>query len=329
MKPYVVLYPGKTNPHGVFLFNYVREALENRGFDVSLVSEEGLQGLQGDSFLVNRTFLPRRPDCVLSFKVWWGDEYHFSLAAKKHEIPVVMLNHGAMFVKNDLQTYKKSIFPADVACLWGEFDKEIWRQWNQKDEFIITGNPSHNVLVKPKPIPYLPEKFALLLSPGLSCKADASGERPEMQTDRLYQSAINLKKIMPVVVKTHPNANQLDFLKKHFTVYTEASSLMPLLYQSQMIISNVTSAFIPALYWQKPVFIHSEDEPGFDFSTFKQKTAKIFNFKSDEQWSQSQIDQAIVPKKKDFEIFGGPADGKAADRVVDVIEAQIRQRVNI
>ena len=91
-----------------------------------------------------------------------------------------------------------------------------------------------------------------------------------------------------------------------------------------MIITNVTSALIPAIYWEKPIFIHSYETGGYYFNDFKKKYPHVFNFKQDAIWNQEIIESAIKPKKEHFEIFGHKADGQSAKRVVEVIKSYVK-----
>lgn len=323
--PYVLIYTGQKN-YSRYILEPIYHGLKEQGFEVTLINKDQQIGAKGEAYKLNRSYLPKKPDAVVGFQVWWGDEFHLCNAAREHEIPVIMVNHGAMFIRNDLQSYKKSIYPASVACLWGEYDYRIWRSWNSSDDFVITGNPSYDMTVENWERPKgLPDKYALLLTPGLSLKRDDKGRRKEQQTELLYQSARELSKLIPVVAKTHPNANQTELLSQEFKVYSKAEDLLPLMHHASLIISNATSAFIPAIYWEKPIFIHNHDEEGYHFSSFRDDCSHIFNFKSDPYWSESLIEQAVKPCKEDYELFGGPADGKSVERIVKVIESQLKQ----
>ena len=77
------------------------------------------------------------------------------------------------------------------------------------------------------------------------------------------------------------------------------------------------------MFFNKPIFIHSYDQPGFYFSEFKDGFSHVFNFKQDAEWSSEIIDNAICPTLKDYEYFGHKADGQNAQRVMDVIKRYV------
>jgi hypothetical protein len=320
--PYVLFYTGLNEDvrHSSYIFEPVLDFLDQHtNVKYTFISAGGVRGVPiGGNFALDVLKLPRQPDVVVSFKVWWFDEARIAQAAKAYNIPVIMVNHGAMFVKDESQEYKRSIYPADIICLWGPHDYYMWTHvWSSQGIFIITGNPSYN------PSTFIPMKtpelrqqielllkspFALLLTPGKG-----------VQAEQLFESALYLNKKIPVVAKCHPQDPHIDWLRKNFIVFTEGDVLLDLMYHCQLIISNLTSAFIPALYWEKPIFIHTKQEEGYHFNSFKEQYYNVFNFKSDSQWTDEVIENAVRPSKEHYEIFGYKADGKNAYRVAKVI----------
>jgi len=271
------------------------------------------RGLLGGDYRMNIVDVDRRPTVVVIFVGWWGKEYTVGAVAAKRKIPVVMVNHGAMFVYNSTQGYKKSIWPASVNCLWGQCDLDLWRgRWNKKDRFIVTGNPLHDQIIDYIPPEIeVPDEFALLLT-------------PPSQRKFLMPSAEKLNKIIPVVAKIHHGGLEKDYCKQRYPTYDEPWMLLPLLYKAKLILANLSSSWIPALFWQKPIFVHSFDEETVRFSEFKDRHSHIFNFKQDDVWNSRIIDGAIRPDKKHFELFGHVPDGNNAARVVEVIRSYVK-----
>ena len=226
-----------------------------------------------------------------------------------------MINHGAMFVHNLQQTYKKSIFPADVACLWGTHDRDLWREWGNRDHLVVTGNPTYSPCdAPPDRVPGLPSEYALYLTPGGG-----------FQNEVLDESATELARLMPVVVKTHPHTPNIASLLDRFIVHTTPDTLRSLLYHASLIISNVTSAFLPALHWGKPIFLHNYDTDAYQFDRFEERFRTVFNFKKDSAWSRELIENAIRPSEADYEVFAHLNDGENARRCVDVIRNSIER----
>jgi hypothetical protein len=322
MKPYIVFFT--YDDHGFETMKPVFDLFsKSDNFDATLllaanlghgrfedphVKAEKRLGLQGKKFGLSRISFARKPSVVIGFRLWWDPDLHPAVAARRQGIPVVMMNHGAMFVHNNAQTYKRTLGPAVVNCIWGQHDKKCWGRWNQNEsQFVITGNPLHDCIVDYKcPDIDVPDEFALLLT-------------PRGQRKYINPSAEALNKIMPVVAKTHPIDLEKGYYKERYQTFTAAETLLPLLYKCKLILTNVSSAWIPALYWQKPVFIHSFETKGYHFNAFKDMYPGHLNFKQESDWSEDIINNAIVPTVDTYRIFGHEPDGKNARRVAEVI----------
>jgi hypothetical protein len=276
------------------------------------VRQEVRYGLQGRSFDLRTIKVARRPDVLIGFRLWWGPDHLVAVKAYQLRIPMVMINHGAMFVRNDAQTYKRNLGGARINCLWGKFDRDLWRYWNPNDKmFEVTGNPLHDNLVNYKcPNIDVPEEFALLLT-------------PRDRRKFLHPSAEALSKIMPVIAKTHPIDKEKGYYKERYITFDDPDMLLPLMFKAKLILANVTSAFIPALLWQKPIFVHTFGNKGYHFGEFKEKTKHIFNFKQDAIWNENVIDKAIIPTVDDYKLFGHEPDGNNAKRVAEVIKRYV------
>jgi len=311
-KPYIVFFvpPG----HGVDLVMSMYALFKKEAnIDTTLIQwDNKRKGLSGEGFKLGTIKVNRKPNVLVVIRSWWPPESGVAGSARDQKIPVVMINHGAMCVFNQTQKYKRSIYPAIVNCLWGQHDLSLWRRWNKKDTFIVTGNPLHDQIIDYTPSEIkVPDEFALLLT-------------PRMQRKFLNPSAEKLNKIIPVVAKTHPIDDEKAYYKKRYLTYDASWTLLPLMYKAKLIIADVSSAWIPALFWQKPIFIHSFDEKYFHFSEFKDKYPHVFNFKQDDVWNSEIIDKAIKPDKKHFEIFGHLPDGKNSLRVAKVIKSYVK-----
>jgi tetratricopeptide (TPR) repeat protein len=311
--PYIAMYPGAENPHGRFAMLPLLRSIEQQGrMEATLLGEERL-GVQEARFALAHAVFARRPDVLVVFRSWWGEEREVALAARRLGIPVVMINHGAMFIRNDDQVYKRTLFPADVNCIWGQRDLDLWRTWNQRDRFVVTGNPCFDQLQDFKPSDLdLPDSFALCLTPGGG---------PDFQREVLLPSIRALHETLPVVVKCHPRDESVAELRREFRTFgNEPEVLFTLLHQCTCVVSNVTSALLPALLWQKPVFLHSYAEPGYDFNEFRERYRDVFNFKSDARWGSGFLEEAVRPRLDHYEHFAHRADGNNTRRVLDVIE---------
>lgn len=329
MKPYVVFFTSAK--HGYYTMFPVFKLLQTYGIEASIIlvnrdkdkkgfviqKESGIK-VKGRKYKFGSLWLNRKPDLMVGFCMWWFADKAISNKAKKLKIPLLMINHGAMFIYNDKQHYKKDLAGAKVNCIWGEHDLNLWLKWlNDKKRFAVTGNPLHDSLIDYKcpDIPDLPDEYALVLT-------------PTMQHDFINQSIEEIQKIMPVVVKCHPNNNQyksmLKYYKQNYQVFTEAESLIPLIHKAKIILSNVTSALMPALYWQKPIFIHSYQEPGYYFNAFKKEHKNTFNFKKGPKWDIKMIEDGIKPTIEDYIHFAHLPDGKNTERVCDVIRKHLK-----
>ena len=320
MEPYILFYT--FDDHGFDTLKPVYE-LMSRKFDSTLllganngyapfqdchVREEVRLGLQGKTFGLGNIAIERKPSVVIGFRMWWPPDYAAAHHARILGIPAVMINHGAMFVYNSGQTYKKTLYPAGINCVWGKHDLTLWRRWTQ-EPIVITGNPLHDQLVDYAPEPInVPEEFALLLT-------------SRWQREILNPAAENMNKIIPVVAKCHPLDETKQYYRVRYLTFEEPWTLLPLLYRAKYILTNVTSALIPALLWQKPIFIFSYSMPTYFFDDFKRLfTNRTFNFKSSPAWSDKELNDPILPTIDDYRYFGHEPDGRNALRVAGVIE---------
>ena len=165
MLPYIVFYASFEHALGMFepVFEIFRQ---DSGFNATVICANKRLGKSGTGFKLASIKVERKPTVLVIFRAWQSPDRNVALAAKSKNIPVVMINHGAMFVRNDKQKYKHSIAPADVNCIWGKHDYDLWRTWNKKDCFEITGNPLHDCIIDySSPEIDVPEKFALLSYP--------------------------------------------------------------------------------------------------------------------------------------------------------------------
>lgn len=315
-RKYALLYASPVSRHADYIYRPVFDWLQaNSEIDLTMFSAKGRFGLEGEGFDLGPVRISRKPDVVVSFRPWWEDDFELCMAARKQGISVVMMNHGAMNVFNPSQVYKKSIYPADVGCLWGEHDLALWRRRNSRDEFVVTGNPSYDpASFVPIDIEGLPERFAVLLTSGQG-----------FQSDILLASALELRKLMPVVVKPHPLCPHVEMLReKGLQIFEEPEHLLTLMYRSDLILSNLSSAYFPALYWEKPIFLHSYQSDGIEFDQFKSRFWETFNFKEGPEWTEDMIQNAKHPSKEDYKTFAHLPDGKNAERVAKVILSRMQ-----
>ena len=323
MKHYILFYTYDT--HGLDMMKPVFDLVNNHpDYEATLllanntgefgvwqdchVKKEVRLGVQGKSFRLGGILIDRKPTVALGFRSWWNPDRVICNHARQLGVPTVMINHGAMFIHNKAQTYKVDMGGSLINCIWGQHDLDMWRKWNTRNEFIITGNPLHDKLVNFVPEDLdVPEEFVLLLT-------------PRGQRKYLNPSAEALNKIIPVIAKCHPIDDQKQYYKDRYQTFIEPETLLPLLFKAKFIITNVTSALIPALLWEKPIFIHSYDMNGYDFSSFESKYSDVFNFKRTIEWTDDLLNNPIVPKKEHYYLFGHIPDGNNSSRVFEVIE---------
>ena len=274
--------------------------------------EKSTDGLGGTGFSLGPIGVNRKPDVLVVFRNWWGPENKAGIKARKLGIPVVMIDHGMLMVGVPIRhSYRSSIYPSNVGCLWSHLHLEMFRRLNKNDDFVVTGNPLYDQMIGYVPPEIdVPDEFALLLT-GRS------------QTKFLRPSAEALNKIMPVVAKVHPVDTERDYYVKRYQTFDDYRTLLPLLCRAKIIIASLSSGWIPALFWEKPIFIHGFEEEDLRFNEFVDNYSHIFNFKQAAAWSDDIIENAIRPTKEDFELFGHTLDGKNAERVANVIKGYI------
>lgn len=320
MEPYILFYT--FDDHGFVTLKPVYDVI-SRKFDATIllgankgyapfqdchVKEEIRDGLQGKSFQLGNIYIERKPSVVIGFRMWWPPDYSAAHHARLMGISTVMMNHGSMFVYCTGQTYKKTLYPARMNCVWGPHDFNLWMKWTQ-EPIIITGNPLHDRFIDYVPEPInVPDEFALLLT-------------SRWQREILNPAAENMNKIIPVVAKCHPLDETKQYYRERYQTYEEPWTLLPLLYRAKYILTNVSSALIPALLWKKPIFIFSFDRPDYFFSEFKASFEnKTFNFKNTPDWTDKEFNDPILPTIDDYKHFGHEPDGKNSIRVAAVLE---------
>jgi len=323
-KPYIVFLT--EYEHGLGSLEPVYKIFEkDADVDATLIScrqplnlERETRGLCGENFKLGPILVDRKPDVLVLFRNWWGPENDVGRMARSLNIPVVMIDHGMIMVVGPIrQAYRSSIFPATVGCLWSQLHLNMFRRVNSNDKLVVTGNPLYDQMIDyASPEIDVPDEFALLLT-------------QRAQQGILGKSAEALNKIIPVVVKTHPTDDHKPYYRERFRVFDDYQAMLPLLYKAKIVIACLSSAWIPALFWEKPIFIHHDysyyDENDLKFNEFKSNYSHIFNFKQDNVWNNDVIDNAIRPNKKHFEIFGHIPDGKNAERVAGVINDYIER----
>ena len=319
-KPYIVFITA--SEHGLGSLVPVFEIFENNtDTDTTLyLRDKNIRGLGGTDFSIDPIKVNRKPNALMTFEHWFGLERLVGNNARSRDIPVVMFDHGMPFCFKDFgYTYRKTIQPATVGCLWSKFHMDIMCRLNGKDNFVVTGNPQYDQMVGYVPPEMdVPSEFALLLT-----------DRWHRDCQHLNPSAEALSEIMPVVVKRHPRdvegfgVEETISVKKYYTeryqTYTDYETLLPLIYKAKIIISNMSSALVPAMLWRKPIFILDFEDSGYKFNDFRDKYCDVFNFKQDAVWNDEIIRNAKILTAEDAELFGHKLDGKNAERVAKVI----------
>lgn len=284
-RPYVVFHPGRENEDGRQVLWPVFEAARREGtLESTFLYGNQRHGLAGQGFALARARMNRRPDALVVSRSWWGEAHEVAEAARACGVPVVMVHDGAMFLRNDQEAYPESIYPAEVGCLWGWRDLELWQDWNPGDRFVVTGNPCLDALADFRPEPARePQRYALWLCQGSAAAAN------------------NLRGVMDVVVPESMSPNLL----------------FNLVAGSEIVVAHPGPAMLPALHFQKPIFLRGH---GYHFEEFRRCYVRVFNFLSDAGWSQGVIEDAIRPTAADYEHFAHKADGNSTARVLEVIE---------
>jgi hypothetical protein len=319
-KPYVVFssgidtsYAGRVYDVPKLLLGPVFELARNQ-FDSTMITCEGREGLQGTSFVLGCLRVERKPDVVVVMRPWWGDESIVALTAREMGIPVVFVCYGATFFECPSAVLRSTILPASVCCIWSLSDYKLSREvYNCKEPLIITGNPMFDRIIETeqmtaRTIPDLPDEFALILT-------STNG----YEADRIYAAAESISRFMPVVIKAHPLESDLERWSSRWPTFHQSSHLLELLYRSSVVLSPLSSAVIPAIYWEKKIFILREDQPYYPYEKLKSDFSHIFNFMAEPELSLDQLQTGIRARREDFAYFGHSPDGKAAQRVFDVI----------
>jgi hypothetical protein len=284
-QPYVVFYPGRGNDAGrQVMWPVFEAALEAGTCAATFLFKDQRHGLSGEDFSLAHARVSRRPDVLVVARSWWGEAQEVARTATTLGTPVVMVHDGVMFLRRDKEAYMESLYPAEVNCLWGVRDLEPWQAWNPGHRFVVTGNPCHDVLAdfRPEPVP-TPERYALWLIP------DNAG------------AARSLREHIDVVVPTS----------------CDPRLLCTLIQASEIVISDASPAMLPALCFRKPIFLRGH---GHHFDEFRRSYGRVFNFKSDDDWSPEEIQDAVRPGTRDYEHFAHTPDGNNSLRVLEVIE---------
>lgn len=322
-KPYVVLFPGSANrcsdgwlPYtsGRALLGAVQDAIAlYTDFDSTLVSCDGHIGSQGFEYVLGTLRVKCRPDVLVVSRPWWGEELVAATEARRLGIPVVVVEHGVFLMEQPTITYRREIAPADITCVWNQIDCDILRNYyGSVYPIAVTGNPEYDCLSKPIPrLPGLPDEYALYLSVG-------SG----YQADELFDSALHLQKHIPVIAKAHPLETRMKRLEEAFTCYKEPEHLLPLIAHSSMVYGHLSSALLPAVYLNKPIFVRIEHCEDYDKKKIQLDYADSINFIEATEWEEVLKNARCFPEEK-AERFCHLRDGGNSRRVVEVISALV------
>lgn len=323
-KPYVVFSGGIDTPYSGRVYDVPQlmlgpvYRLAKDHFDTTLITSEGREGLQGTNFVLGCLRVERKPDAVVVMRPWWGEESIIALAAREMGIPVVVMFYGATFYACPSAAVRSSILPASVCCVWSIHDYQLSREaYNCKEPLIITGNPMFDPIVEnermaQRTIPNLPENYALVLTSTHGYEAD-----------RIYAAAEHLSNHIPVIIKAHPLEPDLGRWSSRWPTFYQSNQLLELLYRSSVVLSPLSSAIIPAIYWEKKIFVLRENRPGYPSEMLRANYSSIFNFIDEPTISLEQLESGIRANKEEFATFGFTPDGKAAQRVFDVIRTCI------
>jgi hypothetical protein len=318
--PYVLIFSDRTNFtwNLLPLFEYL-QAKENIDTSMVCLKEGNTLGLVGSyNKIPYCKNLYRKPDIICTNHAWWDEGYKVCSWAKRFHIPVVAIEHGCTLFHQARAKYRRNIGLATKKCLWSQANLDMMLRYNpaNKRDCIITGTPRYDNLFNYKPEKRLdlPKDFALVLSTWSVQK-----DEPRLHANKLLDH-------IPVVMKVHPNETHYPgrepnrIVKDKVQLVYEQESLIELLYRCRFVVTTISSAMLPALYFEKPIFIVNKPQAGMDFSSFEQQGKNIFNFKKDYDWNNSVITSCITPNKKDFTYYGYTVDGQNCERILNVLK---------
>jgi len=324
-KKYCLIFSDRENFTWNLEFLFAKMSVLEEEFDVTLVGfkENKAWGATGGYNQVPYCKnLLRKPDVVFAHHGWWDQAHNVCLWARQHRIPVVVLEHGVTLWHQPQATYRATIGQADRACLWSARNLEVTKLYGRHaaQGCIVTGNPQYDVLqyytAPPERIPGTPKDYALVLSTW------------SIQKDAPRHHANALAKIIPCVLKVHPNETFYKNRKparivgKEVVLVYDQAALLQLIYHAKIVVSTISSAMLTAMYWKKPIYIVNKPEPKQpSISSFIEDFQDVFNWKPEPIWSEKDLESPKIATTEDFIYFGGPADGKNTERVIDVIKS--------
>lgn len=262
--------------------------------------------------------LLRKPDAFILNHAWWDEGYHVCQWAQRARIPVVAIEHGCTMFHQEPARYRSSIGLAQRKCLWSQHNLEVMMQYNpdNRKRCVITGPPKYDELHDFHPIEMdLPEDYILVLSTW------------SVQKDLPRHAANQISEFANVVMKVHPNETHYPGRKPERIVNSQVQlvydqeALFTLLYRASAVVCTISSAMIPALLFEKPIFLVNQEQQGMDVAGFKRAHGDLFRWVDPNNITEETLSWAVEPDKNNYEHFGGPNDGKNVERIIEVVRS--------
>lgn len=333
------------------VFDYLEKRLEHYFTIVFGIMVENIE-------MAKRLIEEEKPDVIILLNEYGRFERALIIAAKLNKVPVLAIQHGVIHPSHKGYMYKNGEISSqgnvrspycpipDITAVYGTYHKDLLinQSTYQKNSVIVTGQPRYDILhfandiydknsifnhfnIDPnkKLIVWITQTHGLSLNENIK------------NISALYSATKPLQNVQ-LLIKLHPGEDQkAPLYRKNTTVQPMIvdgkADTYALLYACDLMITRHSTTAMEAVILNKPVIILNlggEPDPvdyvreGVAIGVYNENNLKktIVELLED--------DSTLSNRRKDYiEKYLFKIDGKATERVVDLIEKIIAERKGI
>ena len=268
-----------------------------------------------------------------------------TIASKIKGVPTIAIQHGVItpthtgyiFNKED----KDEIILPDITCVYGQYHHDLLTKDNiyEPEQVIVTGQPRYDLLGHLDKI-YSKKRFLEKYEISQEHKLvlwttqshGLSDEENSKNLVAMFKAIQNLKNTT-LIIKQHPGERKKDTkkIKQYLTDYKINAVIVPKssntyeqIFVCDLLITRTSTTGLEAVALNKPVIVLNLDD-GTDYAGYVKEGVARGVYKDDDLTTAIKEllqDDTYLAKNRDryIEKYLYKIDGKAYERVVDVIE---------
>lgn len=289
-----------------------------------------------------------QPKVIIGARLRRAVEQAFFAVARQQGVPSLLLMHGEIMGRPYDTFFNMAKFEhVDKVCLWGKHHKQsVLSEFPDivSDSIVITGNPAYDVLKDIRSVPKDAMRTKVAEQLGLSASpvpwiTFTTGLNDTVFLFRAVQQAVAATPDALLLVKLHPGQSP-QFYRNHLLAglndnvlivkHEDSVDLFELFRASDVVLTKFSTTALDALAADIPLIIADVDPElrrrrpeRFDFQRYgipvaKDQTALTETLQRLVQDPQARH-QAFAAVSRAREDLVGGVDGKAAERVIQVI----------